>query len=119
MTAIIVLFAVTVTVIAAPPVAKLQMVPDGQGAKVPVQGHASNGKKSQDLTVARTVVDHRSNTSWALYTPNDCKFALQSTATRSGKMRTWVGGIRGIEVVNSATPFVRYSGCTSGELDAM
>ena len=114
---LIVLFAVAV--FAAPPASKLQSTPDGQGGKVLIQGHASNGKKAQNLTVNNTIVDHRPNASWELYTPNDCKFALQSTATKGGLTRTWSGGIRSGQVVNAATPFVRYSGCTSGELDAM
>jgi len=85
---------------------------------IPIQGYAPNGRKAVDLTVAKTVVDHRENIAWSLYTPADCTFRIHSTATISGKKRTWVGGIYREVLKNPITPFVSYSGCTGGELDS-
>lgn len=100
-------------------VAGLVGISDGKGAKVFIQGFAPNGKLGADLTNASTTRDHRNVTSWQLYTPNDCKFRVMSTATKRGKLRTWLGGMRDGKVVNPATPFTNFSGCTSGELDEM
>lgn len=118
-TVVLVLMMVSVGFTATLP-AGLVMSPDGSGAKVPIQGWAPNGKKAQNLTAAQTVINHTNNSIWGLYTPANCSFRLQSTATKAGLWRTWIGGgSRGLVTKNPATPFVSYSGCNQGELDAM
>ena len=111
------------------PPADIPTASDGAGGKVGVPVPMPNGKRATELTVAKTVKDYRTTGSgfttvrtlgWCLYTPADCKFAVQSTATipaGSPHWRTWTGGVRSCVAVNPATPFVRYTGATSGELD--
>ena len=105
------------------------MAADGSGGKVGIPAPMINGKRALELTIVKTVEDYRTTgsgittaktTGWCLFTPADAKYAIQSTATipiGSPHWRTWPGGQRACIAVNPATPFVRYSGATSGELD--
>ena len=85
-----------------------------------IQGFAPNGKKSQALTVNRsgtiTLSGANGSAAWGVYAPADCSFRIQSTATRAGLVQTAPGGTWTIRVVNENSPFVSYSGCTSGQL---
>ena len=91
-------------------------VPDGMGGQVPIQAFAANGKRAGVLGTASTFVNMTAITAWRVYTPNNCSFRRQSTATRAGALRTLPSGGY-VEVVNPVTPFVTYTGCASGEID--
>jgi len=85
--------------------------------KSKIQGFAPNGKKSQSLTVNKTAaIDASDSAAWAVYTPIDCVYRIQSTATRVGVLHTAPGGTTTIRVVNGITPHLSYSGCTGGQL---
>lgn len=82
-----------------------------------VQGPAPNGTLSQILTVASTTVDATGSIWWGLYAPADCKYRLMPTSAKASyPQHTAPGGSLTGRVVNSATPFVNFSGCTGGEL---
>jgi hypothetical protein len=93
---------------------KVELQRDGQGQKI--QGFAPDGKKSQALTVVYTVVDTSNDTAWESYTPTACSFRLQSTATKAGMKLSLPANARIERKTNLSTPFVSYTGCTSGEL---
>lgn len=77
---------------------------------------APNGKKDRNLTVNSTVVDMRLDNGWATWTPTACSYRTMSTATKAGLKRTLPANTYNQRYVNSKTPFVNFSGCTSGEL---
>ena len=77
---------------------------------------APNGKKDINLTVNSTTVDMRLDNGWALYTPTACVYRTMSTATKAGLKRTLPANTYNQRYVNPKTPFINFSGCTSGEL---
>lgn len=87
---------------------------DGKGVRVP--GFAPDGKKDVALTVNSQTVDMRNDLSWSQYAPGACKFRTMSTATKAGATRTLPAANWNARNVNQSTPFINFSGCTSGEL---
>lgn len=77
---------------------------------------APNGKKDVALTVNSTTVDMRLDNGWATWTPTACSYRTMSTATKAGLTRTLPANTYNQRYVNSKTPFINFSGCTSGEL---
>lgn len=77
---------------------------------------APNGKKDRALTVNSTTVDMRLDNGWATYTPTGCSYRTMSTATKAGLKRTLPANTYNQRYVNLKTPFINFSGCTSGEL---
>ena len=94
--------------------AKPELPRDGQGMKI--QGFAPSGKKSVQLTVNSQNINHSDDIRWSVYTPTACGFRLMSTATKVGIKHTLPANAVTERAVNSATPYVNYSGCTNGEL---
>jgi len=94
--------------------AKATLPVDGLGIRV--QGFAPDGKKNQALTVNTITKDMRDDLSWSAYTPTACKFRLMSTATKAGATQTLAANATTQRVVNTSTPYLNLSGCTSGEL---
>ena len=89
-------------------------VPNAPG-RMKIQGFAPDGKKSQALTVNRSgTISLSTSASYGAYSPTDCVYRIQSTATRAGLNHTLPGGQRLVNVVHENTPFVSYSGCASG-----
>jgi len=93
---------------------KPELPRDGQGMKI--QGFAPSGKKSVQLTVNSQTTNYTDDIRWSVYTPTACGFRLMSTATKVGIKHTLPANATTERVVNSATPYVNYSGCTNGEL---
>ena len=101
--------------LAAPAMAvKPELPRDGAGQKV--QNFAPDGGKTLLLTIASTPVDMTGDLGWQLYSPTACKYRLMPTAVKAGSALT-VPVTTSIERrVNSATPFLNFTGCTNGEL---
>jgi hypothetical protein len=79
---------------------------------ITIQGFAPNGKLNQALTANRTAVDFRQTVAWGIYPASDCYYTNQSTATRAGSKITLAGGTTTIRIVNSATPYANFTGCS-------
>jgi hypothetical protein len=110
-----ILLTAAVVALASTAFATLPRLPvDGTGQKL--QGFAPDGRKSSALTVGSTVKDMTSDVKWSAYTPTACKFRLQSTATKAGAAYTLPASAVTERVVNQSTPFINFTGCTSGEL---
>lgn len=85
--------------------------------KVTVQGAAPNGLLSQLLTVASTTIDLTGSLWWNLDSPTACKYRLMPTTAKSTYPQFTVHADTPIGwVVNKLTPFINFSGCTSGGL---
>lgn len=82
----------------------------------PIQGPAYDGSKSAALTVASTIVDLSRDVSYAIYTTaSNCfeRFMPSASATKSSYVKTPIpSDTWHTAVVNSATPFGNFSGCT-------
>lgn len=94
--------------------AKPELPKDFTGIKI--QGFAPDGKKNQALTVVSVTKDLRDDIGWSAYTPTACSYRLMSTATRAGAKQTMAANATTQRIVNSSTPFLNLTGCTSGEL---
>jgi hypothetical protein len=88
---------------------------DGNGNIV--QGAAPDGLLSQTLTINSATIDMSSNLWWGLYAPTACKVRLMPT-TAKGAYPTFTAPVNTLtqRYINRNTPFVNFSGCTSGEL---
>lgn len=89
------------------------------GSNTPIQGAAWHGAKAAVLTVASTVVDFGKDLAYSIYSPTDCfeRWMPASTSTKSSYVKTpIVSGQWQTAVINSATPFGNFSGCTGGYL---
>ncbi len=87
------------------------------GMKTKINGFAPDGSKDTTLSVASQTVDMSNDVAWSAYAPGDCKFRTMSTSTKAGAQKTILGGQWTTRVVNPESPFLNYSGCTSGELE--
>jgi len=82
-----------------------------------LQGGAPNGLLSQTLTINSTTIDGTNSIWWSLYSPAACKVRLMPTSvTGSYPQFTAPVGVSLSRFVNKVTPFINFSGCTSGEL---
>jgi hypothetical protein len=87
---------------------------DNDRTKVP--GLAPNATKSVFLTVNKQTVDMSEDIAYEVYTPTACKFRVMSTATVKGTTHTLAANERNIRNVNIKSPFLNFTGCTSGEI---
>lgn len=94
--------------------ARPELPKDGAGVKV--QGHAPTGSKDVTLTVASQTVNMTNDLSWSQYAPGACKFRTMSTATKAGIAHTLPATTWNTRNVNATSPFLNFTGCTSGEL---
>jgi len=94
--------------------AKSDLPVDGKGIRV--NQFAPSGKKSVELTVASQNINHADDIAVEIYAPTACIFRLQSTATKQGIKLTLPANVRIVRGVNAATPYINYSGCTSGQV---
>ena len=95
--------------------AKADLPVDGKGIRI--QSFAPDGTKSAALTIAKQTVDMRDDIAWSAYTPTACKFRSMTTATfRDNALNTLPANTRTTMHVNAETPFINFTGCTSGEL---
>ena len=82
-----------------------------------LQGGAPNGLLSQTLTINSTTIDGTDSIWWSLYPPTDCKVRIMPTSAKGSYTQfTAPVGVSLSRFVNKATPFINFSGCTSGEL---
>lgn len=83
-----------------------------------IQGFAPNGSLGQTLTVNSVTVDMTGSLAYGLYAPSTgCKVRSMATSAKGTNLqRTVLDSQWTVRVVNRATPFVNFSGCTSGEL---
>jgi hypothetical protein len=88
---------------------------DGRG--VTIQGAAPNGLLSEILTVASKTISKVLY--WEVYNPatDGCKWRTMPTAAKGAypQFTIPVATAKGY-IVNKATPFVNFSGCTNGQL---
>jgi len=85
-------------------------------------GLAPNGKKDSALTVNSVVINMTNDIEWNAYVPSTtttCTFKTMSTATRRGTNKPVPGAAWMGRKVNSATPFINFTGCTAGFLERM
>lgn len=94
---------------------RAELVKDGQKTKI--NGFAPNGAKDISLGVASQTVDMRNDVAWSVNSPVDCKYRTMSTATKAGRQKTIIASSPRTLVVNTASPFINFSGCTLGELE--
>lgn len=87
---------------------------------VRIQGFAPDGTLGQALTVNSTTVDMTNALAFGVYVPSTtttCKVrTMLTTAKGSNRQRTVPDSVWNIQLVNKATPYANFSGCTSGEL---
>lgn len=84
-----------------------------------IQGAAWNGTKAANLTIASTIVNFTSDLVYSVYSPVDCyeRWMPLSTSTKASYVQTPIlAGQWQSAVINSATPFGNFSGCTGGKL---
>jgi hypothetical protein len=82
-----------------------------------VQGFAPNGLFSQILTVYSTSINMTDYLAYSLYAPTACKIRLMPTSAKSTYVQNTIEStVPYTRVVNTATPFVNFSGCALGEL---
>lgn len=109
-----ILIAFLVAIAATAYAAKPGLPVDGGGIRV--MGFAPDGKKDITLAVTSQTVDMRNDLAWSQYAPGACKFRSMTTATKAGLARTLPATTWNQRNVNASTPFINFSGCTSGEL---
>lgn len=82
------------------------------GVNAVIQGFAPNGTLSTATTaLISTTVDMSTYTAFALYCAADSKIRLMPTSAKGTYKQTTIpGGSYYVRIVNSATPFVNYSG---------
>ena len=89
------------------------------GSNTPIQGASWHGAKAAVLTVASTIVDFSKDLAYSVYSSADCyeRWMPTSTSTKANYVKTpIVAGQWQTSVINSATPFGNFSGCTGGYL---
>jgi len=94
--------------------AKPELPTDGSGVKI--HDFAPTGQKSVALTVNSQTVNASDDLRYSIYSPTACIFRMMTTATKSGIRHTLPANAVTARAVNPATPFLNFSGCTSGEL---
>ena len=91
----------------------------GEG-NIPIQGFAPNGTLGQALTVNSTTVPMVGRMAFGVFVPSTttgCKLRMMPTTAKSTyRQATVPDSTWNVRVVNSASPFANFSGCTSGEL---
>lgn len=87
--------------------------------KVAVQGFAPDGTLSQLLTVNSVTFDMSKRLAYGVYAPSaGCKVRSMATSAKGANVqRTVIDGQVTVRVVNRASPFVNFSGCTAAEID--
>lgn len=82
-----------------------------------IQGGAPNPFLVQILTVNSTTIDVSNNVWWTLYAPTACKYRIMDTTDVTGHPLLTAPALeRTSELIHVNTKFVRYTGCTLGEL---
>lgn len=82
-----------------------------------VQGFAPNGLSSTVLTVASVTYDMKAYAAFSVYAPADGFIRFMTSTSKVGSIQEPVEvGHWNTFVVNKATPFVNFSGMTSGFL---
>lgn len=94
--------------------AKANMPVDGLGIRV--NEFAPSGKKSVLLTVNSQTINATDDLHYSVYSPTACSFRLMSTQTKAGIKHTLPANATTTRAVNPASPYLNFSGCTSGEL---
>jgi len=95
----------------------IEMVSDGKGSLVPVQGMAPNPTKDVVLTGKSQTIDISADTAWKAYTAAEAKFRVMTSATKVGIQHTFPAAMWDGDVINhNITPgkkvYLNFSGAS-------